>query len=234
VRLCVIPARGGSKRIPRKNIKPFFGKPMLAYPVEAALASGLFDDVIVSTEDDEIAAVAKQYGAKVPFKRPAELAEDMTPTRPVLLHAMDWYESQGQSVEALSYIYPASPFVTSALLQQAYQAWSDSGLDYCMAVCEFPSNPFRALTLDEQGKLTSIFPQYRATRTQDLSPAFYDAGMFNFCKPEALKGKVPVHSPATLPFVLPRNLAHDIDNEEDWQLAEAFYQLEQANKLSCV
>lgn len=226
MKLCVIPARGGSKRIPRKNIKLFHGQPMMAYPIRAALQSGLFDRVIVSTEDEEIAQVAREQGAQVPFMRPSELADDHTATRPVLIHALDWFAEQGEAVSELTCIYPCSPFVSAELLQQAHQAWQPSQADYVMSVCAFPSPPQRALVQDEHGRVSSLMPQYRGTRTQDLAPAFYDAGMFYFCRPQALQAHTPIHSTASYPFVLPSHLAHDIDTEQDWLRAEKFYQVE--------
>ena len=225
MKLCVIPARGGSKRIPRKNIKPFFGKPMLAYPIESALQSDLFDAVVVSTEDNEIAEVARSYGAHVPFMRPNELAQDDTATAPVILHAINWYEQQGFRVDMCSCIYPCTPFTSSHLLKQAFSTWQASGADYCLSVCEYPSAPQRALTQLPSGRLTSMYPEYRGTRTQDLDKTFFDAGQFYFMNPEVYKKGVPMHSEASLPIVLPRYLAHDIDTLEDWQLAELFYGL---------
>ena len=175
MKLCVIPARGGSKRIPLKNIRPFFGQPMLAYPIQSALKSGLFDAVVVSTEDEEIAQVARAYEAEVPFVRPTELAQDDTATAPVILHAIDWYEQNGIQVDMCSCIYPCTPFTSSHLLKQAYSEWQASGADYCFSVCEYPSAPQRALKQLPSGRLTSMYPEYRATRTQDLDKTFFDA-----------------------------------------------------------
>lgn len=226
MKLCLIPARGGSKRIARKNIKPFYGQPMIAYPIKAAQASGLFDQVVVSTDDDEIAQISRNYHAQVPFMRPAELADDHTATRPVLLHALEWFAQQGLVISELTCIYPCSPFISEGLLHQAYKAWQDSDADYCMSVCAFPSAPQRALIQNEQGRVSSLMPQFRSARTQDLAPAFYDAGMFYFCRPDALRAQTAIHSTASYPFVLPSHLAHDIDTLEDWRRAERFYEVE--------
>ena len=223
MRICVIPARGGSKRIPRKNIKPFLGKPVIAYPIEAALASGLFDEVVISTDDSEIASVAKQLGATVPFERPRVLADDHTPTAPVLIHAIEWFEKQGHTVTEMTCMYPATPFITKELLKEAYQYWKNAGASYCFSVSEFPSAPQRALTLTEQGRLKSLQPQYISTRTQDLPKAYFDTGMFYLCDAQVFKNKVPLYSDASVPFVLPRHIAHDIDTNEDWLYAEKIY-----------
>lgn len=225
MKLCVIPARGGSKRIPRKNIKPFFGQPMLAYPIQAALKSGLFDVVMVSTEDEEIAQVAKSYGAQVPFMRPDYLAQDDTATAPVLVHAIQWFIAQGHHVEESTCIYPCTPFTTSQLLQQAYQEWKSSDAPYCFSVCEYSSAPQRALKQLPNGRVTSMYPEFRLTRTQDLDKTFFDAGQFYFADAQTYQQGVSMHSEASLPFVLPRYLSHDIDTPEDWQLAELFYGL---------
>lgn len=229
--IAIIPARGGSKRIPRKNIKPFYGKPIIAYPIMAALESGLFDQVIVSTDDDEIAEVAQAYGASVPFKRPKALSDDHTATAPVLLHAIEWYEALGCKVDEMTCIYPATPFLTVELLHSAYAHWKFSGASYCFSVSEFPSAPQRALIQNEHGRLQSLQPQFISTRTQDLPTAYFDIGMFYMTDAHIFKQAVPLYSEASVPFVLPRHLAHDIDTPEDWEYAEKIYQLMQQNAL---
>jgi N-acylneuraminate cytidylyltransferase len=221
--IAIIPARGGSKRIPRKNIKPFYGKPMLAYPILAALESGLFDQVVVSTDDDEIAEVAQAFGASVPFKRPAALAQDDTATAPVIIHAIEWFEAQGHAVKEAACFYPCTPFVDAHLLNQAYAHWQATDAAYCFAVCEYPSAPQRALKQLANGRLESMYPQYRLTRTQDLEKTFFDAGQFYFTDAQTYKTGVSMHSDAATPFILPRHLAHDIDTLEDWHLAELMY-----------
>lgn len=232
MKVCVIPARGGSKRIPRKNIRAFCGQPVIGYAIAAARHSKLFDHVVVSTEDEEIAQVARELGAQVPFMRPAALADDHTTTRPVLVHALEWFEQAypDDSVSGLCCIYPVTPFLNATLLQEADQAWREAKADYCMSVGAFPASPYRALKATEAGRVTSIWPQYRAKRTQDLPEAFYDAGMFYFCDPKALKARTPIHSQATVPFVLSRSVAHDIDTLEDWSLAELIYQAHQTHQ----
>lgn len=230
--LCVIPARGGSKRIPRKNIKNFFGKPMLAYPIQAALASGLFSKVIVSTDDEEIAEVALKYGADVPFMRPAELADDFATTAPVIKHAVNFLQEQGESYANLSFIYPCTPLITAQVLQTAYAAWQASRAEACMAVCEFPAAPQRGLIVTANNRLESLYPEYRATRTQDLPAVYYDAGQFYFANTQAYLQGLGMHSNRTFPFILPRHLAQDIDTPEDWQQAELLYQLLQQASIN--
>lgn len=225
MKICVIPARGGSKRIPRKNIKEFKGKPVIAYPIEAALKSGLFDEVVVTTDDDEIAQVAIKYGASVPFKRPVALSGDHVATAPVLIHAIEWFENLGHKVTEMTNIYPANPFITSDLLKQAYSYWQEKKSDYCFAVSEFESAPQRALTVDDNGCVMALYPEFTKTRTQDLPKTFYNAGMFYFTKAAVFAKGVPMHSQAATPFFLPRHMAHDIDTEADWDYAETIYEI---------
>lgn len=231
MKLAIIPARGGSKRIPRKNIKPFAGQPVIAYPILAALESGIFDEVVVSTDDEEIAAVARHYGAAVPFMRPAHLADDHTPTAPVLIHAIEWFEQQGHSVTEMANFYPANPFLTADILQQAYSNWNRESFEFCFGVCGFESAPQRALFQTDGGGVEMFYPQYRMTRTQDLVPAFYDAGMFYFCDAQAYKRGDDVYGPKSQPIMLPRHIVHDIDTPEDWDFAEKMFALVHAMPL---
>ncbi len=223
MKLCVIPARGGSKRIPRKNVRSFLGAPVISYAIKAALESGVFDEVVVSSDDPEIIEMAKRFGATVPFVRPDHLSDDHTTTVEVLNHCLNWFESQGNIVQSLACIYPVNPFLTSSLLQNAHNAWSNSDAQYCFSVSEFHSAPQRALTMTAEGRISSIDDRYRNTRTQDLDKAYFDAGMFYFFDSEALKQGLPIYSEVSLPYVLPRYQAHDIDTEDDWQYAEKIY-----------
>ena len=225
LKICVIPARGGSKRIPRKNIKSFCGKPIIAYPIEAALASGLFDQVIVSTDDTEIAETALAFGAMVPFKRPIDLSDDHTATAPVLLHALEWVEQQGNVVSEMTCLYPSTPFLTADLLNAAYVHWKKTQAEFCFAVSEYPSAPQRALSMNVEGRMSSMYPEFRSTRTQDLDKAYFDVGQFYFCDAQAFKKELNLHSPKACGYVLPKSLAHDIDTLDDWHLAEIFYQV---------
>jgi len=230
MKLCVIPARGGSKRIPRKNIRPFLGKPVIGYTIEAAVQSGIYDEVMVSTEDDEIAEISESFGAKVPYKRPADLADDHSTTADVILDVIDWYEKQGSQIEMVSFLYPANPFLTDLLLQEGFQQWSESSAPYCLAISEFHSAPQRGVFLNSNGTMKAAFPENRNVRTQDIEPMFYDTGMFYFIDVNALREGLPLHSEASTAYILPRHLAHDIDTEEDWRFAEMVHQAHYSNK----
>lgn len=229
MKICVIPARGGSKRIPRKNIKEFNGKPVIAYPIQAAIESELFDEVVVSTDDKEIMNVAKKYGATVPFIRPEHLANDHAATAPVLIHAIEWFEAQGHDVLEMTNIYPANPFITAELLIEAYGAWNKEKFAYCFGVCEFESAPQRALFQETRGGVNAFYPEYTLTRTQDLIAAFYDAGMFYFCDAQVYKAGESMHGAKAQPYYLPRHIVHDIDTPADWDFAEKMYAL--VNKM---
>lgn len=222
--ICIIPARGGSKRIPRKNIKDFFGKPMLAYPIETALQSGLFSKVVVSTDDAEIADIAQEYSAEV-IERPAELADDFAGTAPVIKHAINFLAEQGEVYQNLSFIYPCTPLITPEILQEAYANWQESEADGCMAICEFPAAPQRGLIITDNQRLESLYPENRGVRTQDLPSVYYDAGQFYFAKTQEYLAGFAMHSNRTHPYLLPRHLAQDIDTPEDWQQAELIYRL---------
>lgn len=218
--VAIIPARGGSKRIPRKNLKPFDGVPMIVRSIRTALESGLFEMVAVSTDDEEIADVARANGAEVPFMRPADLADDFTGTAAVIVHALQ---------QLPTFDYACCVYATAPLLQARYLR---QGLDllkqhphksFAFSVCGFGFPVQRALTLDEEGALTSLYPEFRTTRSQDLPEAFQDAGQFYWGRSEAwLRGET-LFSPASLPVILPRHLVQDIDTPEDWQRAEYLY-----------
>lgn len=223
MKICVIPARGGSKRIPRKNIKEFNGKPVIGYPIQAALKSGLFDKVVVSTDDEEIAKIAKDYGAEVPFIRPEHLSCDHAATAPVILHATEWFSQNGVEVDEVTILYPVNPFITDSILKEAYLNWDKDKFSYCFGVCEFESLPQRAMFISDNGGVESFYPEHALTRTQDLALAFYDAGMFYFTKTQALKEGLQMHTPVAQPYFLQRHLVHDIDTPEDWDFAEKMY-----------
>jgi N-acylneuraminate cytidylyltransferase len=226
--VAIIPARGGSKRIPRKNIKPFLGRPMLAWPIAEALRSGLFDEVVVSTDDDEIAEVARQAGAYVPFTRPAELADDHATTLVVMQHAIRALAEQGTQYEAACCIYPTAPFLQARFLAQAkQQLLQQPDRSFALGVTSFPFPIQRAVRVTADGGLDAFYPEFRNTRSQDLEPAFHDAGQFCWGRAKAWLDGTPVFSPATLPVVLPRYLVQDIDTPEDWQRAELLFRLVQ-------
>ncbi|MEO5354376.1 MAG: pseudaminic acid cytidylyltransferase [Magnetococcus sp. XQGC-1] len=223
MKVAIIPARGGSKRIPRKNIRPFFGKPMIAYAIEVALAAELFDRVIVSTDDDEIADVASAWGAEAPFRRPAALANDFAGTTEVVKHALQWLNTQGPSMEYACCIYATVPFLQREFLREGYEKLLASGASYAFSVTSFSSPIQRALRIDAAGRVASFYPEYFHTRSQDLEPAYHDAGQFYWGVADAFLHEEIVHSPASVSVILPRHMVQDIDTMEDWQQAERMY-----------
>ena len=216
----IIPARGGSKRIPRKNLAPFDGVPMIVRSIRTALDSGLFDQVVVSTDDAEIADVARAHGAEVPFLRPAQLADDFTGTAAVIVHALE----QLPAFDYACCVYATAPLLQVRYLRQGYELLAQHpDKSFAFSVCNFGFPVQRALTLDGQGALTALYPEFRDTRSQDLPEAFQDAGQFYWGRTDAwLRGEV-VYSPASLPVILPRHLVQDIDTPEDWKRAEYLY-----------
>jgi N-acylneuraminate cytidylyltransferase len=224
MRICIIPARGGSKRIPRKNIKTFNGKPIIAYSIEAALESGCFDKVIVSTDDDEIAAVSIDYGAEVPFLRPAELSNDHAGTIPVICHAIQWFEELGQSVTSVCCIYATAPFISASRVREAYDLLCSSHAEYCFSVTEYVFPIQRAVRLTVGNRLEMFDSNSFATRSQDLEPAYHDAGQFYWGKAAAFLADIPLFSEHATPYLLPHYLVQDIDTPDDWIRAEYIYQ----------
>ena len=220
MKIAIIPARGGSKRIPRKNIKGFCGKPMIAWSIEAAKVSGLFDRIIVSTDDDEIAEVAKQWGAEVPFIRPAELSNDYAGTTAVIAHATQWALDQGLEVEAVCCIYATAPFVQVEDLQRGWEALESGDWAYAFTVTDYAAPIFRSCKRTPDGGIEMFFPEHFSTRSQDLPSALHDAGQFYWGRPSAwIEGK-RVFDRHSTPIVIPRWRVQDIDNEEDWLRAE--------------
>ena len=229
--ICVIPARGGSKRIPRKNIKKFNGKPIIAYSIEAALKSNCFDQVIVSTDDDEIAEVAKKYGAQVPFLRPDELSNDYAGTIPVIKHAIEWMEDNKSSVENVCCLYATAPFIQSQTISKAFQQLQESKADYCFSVTSFAFPIQRSIRITQDDKVSMFYPENFNVRSQDLEEAYHDAGQFYWGKAQAFKDELPIFSEAASPYILPRYLVQDIDTTEDWIRAEAMYRVLQETGL---
>ena len=223
--ICVIPARGGSKRILRKNIKDFLGKPIIAYSIEVALKSNCFDKVIVSTDDDEIAVIAKKYGAKVPFIRPNELSNDYAGTISVIKHAIEWMENNNNYIESVCCLYATAPFIQSKIISKAYQQLKDSNSDYCFSVTSFAFPIQRAIKIVQGNKVDMLYPEHFNTRSQDLEEAYHDAGQFYWGKARAFKDESPLFSEVATPYVLPRYLVQDIDTMEDWIRAEAMYKV---------
>jgi len=223
--IAIIPARGGSKRIPRKNIKDFCGKPIIAYSIEAAKASGLFDRIIVSTDDEEIAEVAEKYGAEIPFMRPRELADDFTGTNAVVKHALEWLIRQGEIIEYACCIYATAPFIQVECLKEGYEKLVSSGKNYVFTVTSFEFPIQRALRLNNNGEVEPFFPEHILSRSQDLEEAYHDAGQFYWGKAEAYLQGLRSFDSGAFPFVLPGYLVQDIDTMEDWQMAELMYNI---------
>lgn len=220
MKLAIIPARGGSKRIPRKNIKPFCGKPMIAWSIEAALKSECFDKIIVSTDDQEIAKIAIEHGASVPFFRPAELSDDQTGTIPVIRHAIDWFNQQGTPVKQACCLYATAPFVQAEDIQHGLEMLEQNKCDYAFSVTSYAFPIQRAIRLNEKGHVEMFNPEHFNTRSQDLEEAFHDAGQFYWGQAQAwLEGRV-IFTPNSVPVLLPRHRVQDIDTLEDWVRAE--------------
>lgn len=220
-RVCLIPARGGSKRIPRKNIKPFFGQPMIAYSIRAAQESGLFDRIIVSTDDAEIAAVARESGAQTPFVRPPELANDHAGTGAVLAHALDWLIANDARPDAICCVYATAPFLTAPRLIEGWNALQGKRHAFSVTSYAFPIQ--RALYLTPEGGVAMFQPQHRMTRSQDLVPAYHDAAQFYWSWTDAALNGEDVFSVNSAPVILPRTEVVDIDTPEDWEVAERLY-----------
>ncbi|MGR5459334.1 pseudaminic acid cytidylyltransferase [Vibrio alfacsensis] len=223
MKVAIIPARGGSKRIPRKNIKAFHGKPMIAYSIEAAIASGCFDKVLVSTDDEEIAAVASAHGAEVPFLRPAEISDDYATTMDVMAHAIHWCQNDGWDVEAVCCLYATAPFVLPEDLRRGYALLRDTGAQFSFSATSFPFPIQRAIKLDEFGSVSMFSPENEQVRSQDLEEAYHDAGQFYWGKTSAFLARLSMFSPHSKAVLLPRNRVQDIDTPEDWELAEALF-----------
>lgn len=222
--LCIIPARGGSKRIPRKNIKPFMGKPIMAYSIEAALKSGLFDEVMVSTDDKEFAEVAKMNGASVPFLRSEATSNDYATTVDVLLEVVDMYKQIGKEFDIVCCLYSTAPFVTSERLKEACGMLSEQ-VDGCFTVVEYSYPIQRSIRMNKHGLIEMRYPEYQKSRTQDLEKTYHDAGQFYFMKTEAMQKEKTVWCKRTMPLVLSELEVQDLDTLTDWQLAEMKYQL---------
>jgi pseudaminic acid cytidylyltransferase len=223
MKMAVIPARGGSKRIPRKNIKEFCGKPMIAWSIEAAKASGLFSQVIVSTDDAEIADVARQFGAESPFVRPAELSNDHAGTTEVIAHAAQWALDQGNDVEAVCCIYATAPFIQVDDLRNAWNALNSGDWDFAFTVTDFAAPIFRSFKQNAEGGVEMFYPEHFLTRSQDLPTALHDAGQFYWGRPQAWIEGRRMFDRRSVPIVIPRWRVQDIDTKEDWLRAEMMF-----------
>jgi N-acylneuraminate cytidylyltransferase len=227
-RVAIIPARGGSKRIPRKNVKDFCGKPMIAWSIEAAKASGCFEQIIVSTDDHEIAKVASEWGATVPFLRPAKLSDDFTGTLPVIRHAVEWLNQNDCPVEYACCLYATAPFVSAADLKQGLQLIQDSGSSYAFSVTSYAFPIQRAIRITDNGRVAMFNPEHFQTRSQDLEEAWHDAGQFYWGTAEAWCEERAIFGEDSVPVKLPRHRVQDIDTPEDWSRAEWLFRAMQA------
>jgi pseudaminic acid cytidylyltransferase len=222
MRVAIIPARGGSKRIPRKNIKAFCGKPMIAYAIEAAQNSELFERIIVSTDDEEIASVAHAYGAEIPFMRPQNLSDDYTGTTAVVAHVLEMLAEQNIHPEHTCCIYATVPFLTASSLIQGYNTLIQNHSEFAFSVTTFPYPIFRALRKEGDG-VAMLWPEFSATRSQDLTEAYHDAGQFYWGETLSWLEKKMIFAPYSSPIILPRHQVQDIDTPEDWIRAELMY-----------
>lgn len=220
MKIAVIPARGGSKRIPRKNIKLFCGKPMIAWPIEAAKSSGLFEHVIVSTDDSEIAVVAKQWGAEVPFMRSEALSNDHAGTTPVIAHATQWTLDQGLDVEAVCCIYATAPFMQVDDLKRGWAVMNSGDWDYTFTVTDFAAPIFRSFKQTPEGGIEMFFPEHFTARSQDFPTALHDAGQFYWGRPSAWLENRRIFDRRSKPIMIPRWRVQDIDTPDDWERAE--------------
>ena len=227
--IAIITARGGSKRIPRKNIKTFCGKPIIAYSIEAALQSGLFEEVMVSTDDKEIARIAGEYGAKVPFMRSSESAGDYASTDDVLLEVLTAYKEQGREFASFCCLYPTAPFVTEDKLRTAMGLLEQA--DSVMPVVAFSFPPQRCMVINEAGELRMKWPEHARTRSQDLEPYYHDCGQFYCCRTQPFIQYGTTDLPRMIPMIMSEMEVEDIDNQDDWAIAELKYQQMMAKNL---
>jgi N-acylneuraminate cytidylyltransferase len=227
MRVAIIPARGGSKRIPRKNIKYFFGKPILAWSIEAAIKSRCFDQIICSTDDDEIANIAQEFGALTPFVRPKDLSDDHIGTIPVISHAVEYLQSNGNKIDLACCIYATAPFIQPIDLQNSLEKMQNNDLDYCFSVTSYPFPIQRSIRITSNKRCRMLQPEMFQKRSQDLEEAYHDAGQFYWGTPQSwLEGRT-LFSNNTMPYVLPRYRVQDIDTMEDWKRAELMFKASQ-------
>lgn len=219
--IAIITARGGSKRIHRKNIRDFCGKPIITYSIEAALQSGLFDEVMVSTDDEEIAATAKNAGAQVPFMRSDVSAGDYASTDDVLMEVLLAYKERGREFDSFCCLYPTAPFVTAQKLQTAMKMLEKA--DSVMPVAAFSFPPQRCMVLNEEGQLRMKWPEYATTRSQDLEPYYHDCGQFYCCRTAPFMEYKTTDMPRMAPIIMSELEVQDIDNLDDWEIAELKY-----------
>jgi pseudaminic acid cytidylyltransferase len=223
MKLAIIPARSGSKRIPNKNIKEFAGHPIIFYSIDVAKKSKLFDKIVVSTDSIEIAKIATSYGAEVPFIRPKALADDMTGTVPVLEHALKFCKSSYGDIESFCCIYATAPFLTVDYLKKGFELLVDTRSISVIAVSSYPSSVYRALKIEKDGYLHMVWPENENVRSNELSVLYHDVGQFYWGNTERFLKARSLLSKDCVPVIIPRYFAHDIDTPEDWETAEKIY-----------
>mgnify|MGYP003084562456 FL=1 len=228
--IAIIPARGGSKRIPRKNIKPFFGKPMIAYSIEAAINAKLFDEIIVSTDDDEIADIAQKFGASVPFMRPKELSDDFTTTGAVIEHAINFLKNRGEKIKFVCTIYATAPLIDEKYLRLGFEKLSSSNAKYAFSCTSMPFPIWRTFKITDNGRCEMFWKENFTKRSQDLEEAYQDAGQFYWANLDISSSDDIFFGQDSVPIVLPRHLVQDIDTLDDWQRAEFLYEVLQRSK----
>jgi len=229
--IAIIPARGGSKRIPNKNIKLFASQPIISYSIKAARDTDLFDRIIVSTDSEEIAEVAKTYGAEVPFVRPAELADDFSGTISVLLHALNWLSEYGFATDYFCCIYATAPFVQPEHVIEGFNLLKKRNASTAFSVTTFPYPIFRALKVSEDGRIAMFWPEHENSRSNDLPEAYHDAGQFYWGNTKRFLTEKKLFSSDSVPVILPRYSVQDIDTPEDWETAEKMYSVLQMDKI---
>ncbi len=218
--VAIIPARGGSKRIPRKNIRLFNGLPIIAWSIQAAIKSGCFDRVIVSTDDKEIASIANSHGAETPFIRPKNISDDYAATSDVVAHAIRFERDQGSDIEYVCCIYPTAPFINIDNLKKGLDIIKARDYDYVFSATSYAFPVGRAFSFNSAEGVQMIFPENEKVRSQDLEDAFHDAGQFYWSQSQTWVDLKPIFSPKSFPLILPRYEVVDIDSEEDWNEAE--------------
>lgn len=222
--VAIITARGGSKRIPGKNIKNFLGQPIIKYSIDAALDAKCFDEVMVSTDDLKIAEIAIKSGAKVPFPRSQKNSDDHSTTADVIMEVLECYQKLNIEFEYACCIYPTAPFITSQRLTEAYKLLTETGADSVIPITQFSFPIFRSVKIEE-GKIKMFWPEYTNTRSQDLPKSYHDCGQFYFLDTRKFKKNKKIFSDNTFPLVVPESEVQDIDNEEDWKIAELKYSI---------
>jgi len=227
--IAIIPARGGSKRIPRKNIKFFHAKPLIAYSIQVALESNLFDKVIVSTDDEEIASIAKEYGAEVPFVRPKELSDDFTGTDDVISHAIEYLKEHGEEFEYVCTIYATAPLLQKEYIIEGFKKLKKSDAINAFSSTSMPFPIQRTFMIDDNGRSKMFMPEHYMTRSQDLEEAYQDAGQFYWSKLNKISNEI-MFGKDSIPVIIPRYMVQDIDTLEDWKRAELMYEVLQKAK----